>query len=286
MSTTLATRFGATCIVACVTALAALMGSSPCEADAVAVVLPAEPAVPYEALGVEGDLFVHERFRSQRFGERRVFVFLPSEYELFDERRYPVLYLLDAQNFFDPEIASGGEEWALDEILVRHPDGVPEMVLVGVQAGAHAVLEFAPPGSVPDAQGEEYVRFLADELKPFIDAQYRTRPEAASTRIVGQGQSAALAVYAAWERGETFSGAIALDFPDLDRQTLEWALHPPRVGRPWIWLEQTWSERSRTSTTGIVASLQRHADVQVAVTSATMHRAARVLAALRAMSLR
>ena len=243
-------------------------------------------AVPYDALGVAGDLFVHEHFRSPTLGERRIFVFLPSEYELFDEHDYPVLYVLDAQNYFDPKIAAGGEEWALDELLVQHPEGVSELVVVGIQASAQSVLDYSPPGSTPEARGAQFVRFLCDELKPFIDARYRTRAERASTWIVGQGSSAVLALYAAWVRGDTFAGAIALDFPDADDRTMAWSHDPPVGGRPWYWLEQSWTERSRTSTTQVVAVLQRHAATQVAVTSYDTHRAARILAALRAMPVR
>ena len=246
----------------------------------------ADAAVKYEALGVQGDLLVHERFQSQMVGERRVFVFLPSEYELFDERTYPVLYLLDGQNYFDPNIAAGGEEWAVDELLVQHPPGVPQMVLVGIQAGTYAVHEFSPPGSTPLARGDEYLRFIIEELKPFIDANYRTQRQVASTLIVGQGTSAVLALYAAWVRSDTFCGAIVLDFPDVDVETLPWARKPPISGRPWVWLEQTWSERARASTTEIVASLQRYSDTLVAVTAQDMHRASRILPAFRAMPLR
>ncbi len=197
-----------------------------------------------------------------------------------------MLYVLDGQNFFDPAIAAGGEEWAVDELLTRQPQGVPKLLLVAVAAGSHAVREFSPPGSVLDALGDDYLNFIVDELKPYIDAQYRTRPDPQSTLIVGQASSAVLALYAAWTRGDTFAGAIALDFPDVDLQTLQWARTAPTTGRPWIWLEQSWSERARPSTTEVVAILQRHAETRVAVTSQDMHRAARVLAALRAMPLR
>lgn len=246
----------------------------------------ADSAVAYEAGGVEGDLFVHERFSSIILGERRIFVFLPSEYAMFDERRYPVLYALDGQNYFDPEIAAGGAEWALDELLVRHPQGVPEMLVVAIPAGAQSVREYSPPGSAPGARGADTVRFLTDELKPFIDATYRTRSAAASTFIVGQGSSAVLALYAAWIRGNVFGGAIALDFPDVDAETVGWTKRPPAHGRPWLWLEQSWSERSRVSTTELVAALQRHADTRVVVTRADTPRASRILAALRAIPMR
>lgn len=246
----------------------------------------ADSAIAYEALGVEGDLFVHERFTSRLLGERRVFVFRPSDYEMFDERRYPVLYALDGQNYFDPEIAAGGEEWALDELLVRHPQGVPEMLVVAIPAGPQSVREHSPPGSAPEARGADYLRFLTEELKPFVDAHYRTRSAAASNFIVGQGSSALLALYAAWMRGDVFGGAIALDFPDVDAETVQWSTQPPAHGRPWLWLEQSWSERSRVSTTELVATLQRHAETRVVVTSTDTHRASRILAALKAMPMR
>jgi hypothetical protein len=79
-----------------------------------------------------------------------------------------------------------------------------------------------------------------------------------------------------------FVAALALDVPDVNAETSEWAASPPPGGRPWLWLEQRGAEKARPSTTALLAAFQRHADVQVVVSGAQASPTARLFAALRA----
>ncbi len=251
----------------------------------------AAPAKPVEPGGVrteayagsvDGTLIVHEGFASGKAKPRRVFVLLPPTYAEQPDRHYPALYSLDAQDLFDGALASGGEEWTLDEILARRPAGVPEMLVVGIAASADAVHEHAPPGSEPHARGDSLLAVLTDEIRPFIESTYRVRAERESRLLLGLGGSALFALYAAWQRADLFAGAIAVDCPDVDSQSAAWSATPPRGGRPWLWFEQRASEKPRASSTSFVAALQAHADVQVVVTGPENNRTLRLLSALRA----
>jgi hypothetical protein len=218
------------------------------------------------ALDVEGTVVEHAGFVSEVLGDTlELHVYLPPSYGALSSRRYPVLYALDGQNLFDDALAAGGEEWTLDEILELEPAGIPELLVVGVIAGANAVRDLTPPGSAPGARGDLYLDFLTEELMPFIDEGYRTRGDA---MIMGHAR------------------ALALDVPDVDATTTAWTETRPEGGRPWIWLEQSAAEKARPSTTELLANLQQHADVRFIVSGAQASRSARIVAALRAAPLR
>ena len=244
---------------------------------------PPSASAPGPRHGVDGTLVDASLVSKKLGGQRKIDVLLPPDYEGNASARYAVLYALDGQNLFLDSLAAGGEEWALDELLAARPADVQPLLVVGIRSGPDAVHENAPPGSVPGARGDASVDFLVNELKPAIDARFRTRPEREATYLMGQGGSAVLAVYAAWRRADVFRGAIALEFPDVDAETTSWTSEPPPGATPWIWFEQTSATRPRASTTALIADLRKVAQVQVLVSGAATPRPARLLAALRAL---
>ncbi|HEY5062550.1 MAG TPA: alpha/beta hydrolase-fold protein, partial [Gemmatimonadaceae bacterium] len=127
-----------------------------------------------------GDIRTHAGFHS-RFVEhdRTIVVYLPPGYDAEIAVRYPTLYLHDGQNVFD-QATSFGEEWRVDEtaqsLITR--GRIEPIIVVGVyNAGEHRVDEYTPTPR-PDRGGgghaDEYGRMLVEELKPFIDATYKT----------------------------------------------------------------------------------------------------------------
>ncbi|HUF25844.1 MAG TPA: alpha/beta hydrolase-fold protein [Gemmatimonadaceae bacterium] len=164
-----------------------------------------------------GDIRVHESFAS-RFLEahRSVRVYLPPGYEADRERRYPVLYLQDGQNLFDNATAFGGREWGVDEAAERLvAEGVIEpLIVVGVDnAGDQRIAEYTP--SRDDEQGaggaaDQYGWMLFDELKPMIDATYRTRPEQEHTALGGSSLGGLVSLYLALRHGGKVGRAAIL----------------------------------------------------------------------------
>ena len=145
---------------------------------------------------------------------RRVWVYLPADYAKNPARRYPVLYLHDGQNVFDSATSFGGE-WGVDETLDRlraaGQDATGAIVVAVDNGNEFRSDEYIPWRSAALAgqphqggQGGEYVDFLALTLKPYVDARYRTRPDAAHTGVAGSSLGGLISVYAALKYPRVF----------------------------------------------------------------------------------
>lgn len=146
-----------------------------------------------------GTIRKHKGFESRTLGNRRdILVYLPPGYRRTARRRYPVLYLQDGQNVFDAATAFFGVEWGVDETaqrLIREKLIEPLIIVAVANTGDYRIHEYAPTRGVYDENASrkkrsrglarKYGRFLASELKPFIDKTYRTRPDADSTGLGG-----------------------------------------------------------------------------------------------------
>ena len=146
-----------------------------------------------------GNIKRHRAFPSRILGNRRdVLVYLPPGYRRFSRKRYPVLYLHDGQNVFDAATSFSGVEWGVDETaerLIRQKLIEPLIIVAIANMGEERVHEYAPTRGVIDAKAKRkkrsrglarlYGHFLMDELKPYIDRKYRTRPGAEFTGLGG-----------------------------------------------------------------------------------------------------
>ncbi len=138
-----------------------------------------------------GNIQRHPDFESRILRNRRdVLVYLPPEYRRTRLRRFPVLYLNDGQNVFDAATAFAGVEWGADETaqrLIKEKLMEPTIIVAIPNMGEDRIHEYSPTrmrleeGKRKSSRGRlrQYSHFLIDELKPFIDARYRTlkRPE-------------------------------------------------------------------------------------------------------------
>lgn len=138
---------------------------------------------------------------------RRVWIYLPPGYATGDVR-YPVLYMHDGQNVFDAATSYAGE-WGVDEALDSLVEaGLPGVIVVAVANGEERRLDEYSPwrNERLDAggEGEEYVDFLVETLKPYIDANYRTLPDRTNTGIAGSSMGGLISLYAVMKAPETF----------------------------------------------------------------------------------
>jgi len=131
--------------------------------------------------------------------ERKIFVSLPADYET-STKRYPVIYLLDAQNLSLLQYAYG-EASALAVL-----DEMPEAILVGI-ASENRRLDLTPASSTNEGHADAFRDFIGDELQPFIDARFRTEPY---TILIGHSLGALFAVHTLATQPDTFDGYIAL----------------------------------------------------------------------------
>jgi metallo-beta-lactamase class B len=142
---------------------------------------------------------------------RRVWIYLPPGYDS-GTQRYPVVYLQDGQNVFDAATSFSGE-WGVDETLDSlAARGVAGAIVVAVDnGGALRMNEYNPwknaSPRLGGGEGEAFVDFLARTLKPYIDARYRTRPDARSTTIAGSSMGGLIALYASLTRPDVFGNA-------------------------------------------------------------------------------
>ncbi len=159
------------------------------------------PPAPVREHTLTGDIRIHTAVPSRFLKHPHdVLVYLPPCYEEEPERHYPVLYLHDGQNLFDDATAFS-REWGVDETAERliAEGAIEPLIIVGMyNAGEQRLDEYTPirDGSMTGGgKGEAHGRMLVEELKPFIDAAYRTRPEAASTGVGGSSLGGLVSLY-------------------------------------------------------------------------------------------
>jgi predicted alpha/beta superfamily hydrolase len=149
----------------------------------------------------------HRKFHSPVLGyERDLIVWLPPHYREERDRRYPVIYVHDGQNLFDPATAFAGVAWRLGEAaaaLIRDKRIEP-MIMVGL-ANTMARLE-----EYTTKRGRKYAAFIINEVKPFIDKTYRTQPARQHTAVLGSSLGGLISLYLAWWHPEIFSMAGCL----------------------------------------------------------------------------
>jgi predicted alpha/beta superfamily hydrolase len=141
--------------------------------------------------------------------DRIVRIYLPPGYADGD-RRYPVLYLQDGQNLFDDATSYVGE-WGVDEALdALAAEGLP-FIAVGIDHGGEKrVTELSPwhNEEFGKPEGEQYLRFLVDTVKPFVEANYRTLPGRDNTLVGGSSLGGLMAHYAVVEHPDLFGKAL------------------------------------------------------------------------------
>lgn len=199
------------------------------------------PAAPTSVL--TGDIRTHAGFESPQFGNARtILVYLPPGYADRPNERYPVLYMHDGQNIFYGKTSFAGVEWGVDETAQRLIEAgrLPPVIVVGIYNNAQRFAEYTP---WPDAlrgggDGDKYLAFIADTLKPFIDQTYRTRPEREHTAIAGSSLGGLISLYAACKRPDVFgrAGVVSPALRWADGRVLEFVReHPPKPPvRMWI----------------------------------------------------
>ena len=194
---------------------------------------------------ITGTVKPHPEFASKVLGNARtVLVWLPPGYDAEPGKRYPVVYFQDGQNILDNATSFAGE-WRADETadrLIR--DGkLPPIILVAVASNRDRINEFT---HVKDekhndgGKGPLYARFLVEELKPFIDKTYRTKPGRESTAVIGSSLGGLVAMEIALDHPEAFGLCAALS-PSIwwanDRLIADAKSHAEAARRVRFWID-------------------------------------------------
>jgi len=179
-------------------------------------------AVAQQPHTLTGDIRFHKAFHSNILNNNRdVIVYLPPVYEAHKEKRYSVLYLHDGQNLFDGATSFiPGQEWRMDETAqsLIAAGKIEPLIIVGIyNTGKDRVDEYTP---APDAKykiggkADLYGRMLVEELKPFIDANYRTLSDARHTGLGGSSLGGLVSLYLGLKYSDVF-GLIAVVSPSV-----------------------------------------------------------------------
>ena len=185
--------------------------------------------------------------------ERGVSVYLPTAYFDDPDRRFPVFYLHDGQNLFDDLTAYvPGHSWHAHITADRLTESgeIEPVILVGVaNTGLRRMAEYTPTRDFKLGGGEarSYAQLLIEELKPRIDALYRTRSASADTAVGGSSLGGLVSLFLGFEYPQIF-GKIAVLSPSIwwnNRSILSFVEAPPTRPDLRIWLDMGMNEGAR-----------------------------------------
>lgn len=140
---------------------------------------------------------------------RRIWLFFPPDYET-SGLNYPVLYMHDGQNLFDAQTAFAGE-WEVDETLNSlAAQGQKVPLVVGIDnGGGNRLGEYTPWSNAQygGGDGEKYMQFIVETLKPYIDQHYRTLPDRGNTALMGSSLGGLISHFGGLNYQNVFSKA-------------------------------------------------------------------------------
>jgi len=156
---------------------------------------------------ITGRVVYHRGMPGFGLPPRDVLVWLPPSYETDTRKRYPVLYMHDAQQIFDPTTSTHGIDWQIDETATQLIEAgeMEEIIVVGTTCTDDRMREYSDTPA-----GRAYGEFIVRRLKPFIDRRYRTKPDREYTAVMGSSMGGRISFLLAWQYPEVFSMAGCL----------------------------------------------------------------------------
>ena len=134
--------------------------------------------------------------------KKKIWVYLPLNYEK-SNKKYPVIYMHDAQNLFDATASYAGE-WSIDETL----DSLKaKVIVIGIEHGNEKRIDELTPYKNEKYGGgnaNAYLEFIVKTVKPLIDTTYRTKTNAKNTAIWGSSLGGLVSFYGALQYPEVF----------------------------------------------------------------------------------
>lgn len=202
-------------------------------------------------------LHLHQAFHSSNLPcDRDIIVYLPLNYDREPQRAFPVLYLHDGQNLFDPNTSFiRGRTWQVRE----HADAAIEagevepLLIVGISnTGDHRLAEYTHDRDPQRGGGEadNYGRLITEELMPWIARHYRVRTDRNSTGLGGSSLGGLVTLYLGLRYAQHF-GKLAVLSPSVwwNRRSILGYVneHAPNIwDRPRMWLDVGDQEGRRT----------------------------------------
>jgi predicted alpha/beta superfamily hydrolase len=193
-----------------------------------------------------GEIRAHKSFHSNILNnDREVIVYLPPGYDAAKTRRYSVFYMHDGQNLFDGATSFiPGQEWRVDETAQRliAAGKIEPLIIVGVYNTKDRMDEYTPAADAKYKLGGKadlYGRMLVEELKPFIDSQYRTKPDAKHTGLAGSSLGGLASLYLALKYPNVFgrAGVVSPSVWFAGKHILHYVESLPKKPNVRIWID-------------------------------------------------
>lgn len=188
----------------------------------IALLTPQEEAQQCTQNVSSGTLECYPDFPSQNITPRNVTVWLPDGYKKGDKCQ--VLYMHDGTMLFDSTTTWNKQEWQVDEVVGRliAENKIKSTIVVGIDNTDNRLNEYFPAKTLqytPDEidnygqmepLGDAYLKFVVEELKPFIDNQYQPLTDPSNTFVMGSSMGGLISMYALCEYPQVFGGAICM----------------------------------------------------------------------------
>lgn len=181
-----------------------------------------------------GKLIKIDNFKSRYVKARNVEIWLPEAYQVNPKQKFPVLYMHDGQNVFNKETAMGNTPWNVDDMAAKliKENKIAPAIIVAAWCTDVRYFEYFPEKAArylseedkkamdgaaaamgvkkTEFLGDEYLKFLAEELKPYIDKNYRTLTGPEDTSVCGSSMGGLISLYAICEYPEVFGQAACV----------------------------------------------------------------------------
>lgn len=175
-----------------------------------------------------------DNFESQFVQPRNIEIWLPDEYEKNPDKKFAVLYMHDGQNVFSRETAMGKTPWAADSIAAKliSEKRIEPIIIVAAWNSNKRYVEYFPEKAenyfskeerkkledlakymglpAMDFLGDEYLKFMVTELKPYIDKNYNTLTDVNNTAVCGSSMGGLISMYAICEYPDVFGKAACV----------------------------------------------------------------------------
>ena len=201
-------------------------------------------------------------------GPRNVDIWLPPSYDESGTRKFPVLYMHDGQSLFEPGHSFTNQAWQVDEMMTKliKKTKIREAIVVGIWNTEKRFREYQPDKpfqglSLEESKirkyldsvhnggplGDNYLKFIVDELKSFVDRNFKTLPDQENTFMMGSSMGGVISIYAITEYPDVFGGVACLsthfplilgDNPDIPPILVRYfKSHLPRKGNHKIYFD-------------------------------------------------
>lgn len=178
-----------------------------------------------------GDIRILSTHSKLLGNDRKLWIYLPPDYDKNADQRYPVFYMHDGQNLFDASTSFAGE-WNADEtaqaLILSHK--IQPIIIVGIENTRDRMTEYTP-----GERGTLYERFVVEEVKPLVDSGFRTSHDRTRTAIGGSSLGGLISLYIAQKHPQDFGLCCAMS-PSL------WWNHQAAMkdlANPSGWMKQT-----------------------------------------------